>query len=256
MRSSVSAFVVRLTLAALALGVSSLAIAAEGATTASAPATAGDPHYTSAGFFDAHYCNWPDRPKFLLVLFSTTRFAEVERIDVFTPGGERLGSLDLTRYRVVEKKGKPPKRVFMSQMEAPAEPVDGWYRAEIVLRDGSRHEGRDYVVHRSMERPRAAAPAHGETLARIPAEIAWQPVPGATRYKLYLHDFWDGGKLIYESPLVSEPRAKVPKGLLEAGGTYRWRVNARDLDGHELLGDFNHGSLSEDFEFTLENRAR
>jgi hypothetical protein len=34
-----------------------------------------DPHRNEMGFFDIHVCNWPERPQFLKVLFSTTRFA-------------------------------------------------------------------------------------------------------------------------------------------------------------------------------------
>lgn len=40
----------------------------------------GDQLYTPAGFFDTHVCNWPEKPRFLMALFSTPRFDEIAKI--------------------------------------------------------------------------------------------------------------------------------------------------------------------------------
>ena len=48
---------------------------------------AGDPHYTPAGFFDIHVCNWPGRELFFMSLLSTPRYDEVEQVEVFFPNG-------------------------------------------------------------------------------------------------------------------------------------------------------------------------
>lgn len=44
-----------------------------------------DPHYTPTGFFDVHVCNWPEKPRFLMALFSTQYFDEVAKVPVFAP---------------------------------------------------------------------------------------------------------------------------------------------------------------------------
>jgi hypothetical protein len=54
-----------------------------------------DPHYTDSGFFDMHVCNWPDRAIFFMVLFSSIRYDTIRAVDVFTPRGKPLTSLDL-----------------------------------------------------------------------------------------------------------------------------------------------------------------
>ena len=51
----------------------------------------GDPHYTPAGFFDIHICNWPENPRFLMALFSTARFDEIAKVAIFTPDGAHVG---------------------------------------------------------------------------------------------------------------------------------------------------------------------
>jgi len=66
-----------------------------------------------------------------------------------------------------------------------------------------------------------------------------------------VYDQWQGDKEIYKSKLLSGTRQVLPPGILEAGGTYRWRVHARDVNEHIELGDFNHGSLSPKNEFTV-----
>lgn len=49
-----------------------------------------DPHYNDAGFFDIHVCNWPGRPLFLMPLFSTEHFSEVQQIEVMDPAGKTI----------------------------------------------------------------------------------------------------------------------------------------------------------------------
>ena len=75
-----------------------------GAETPSAAGTAhsNDPHYTAAGFFDIHVCNWPDRELFFMPLFSTTRYSEITAIEVRHPDGKRLTALDLGNFMVLK----------------------------------------------------------------------------------------------------------------------------------------------------------
>ncbi len=50
--------------------------------------------------------------------------------------------------------------------------------------------------------------------------------------------------------MLTQPRLVLPRGLLKPGGIYAWRVHARDVNENILLGDFNHGSLSAEIQFT------
>jgi hypothetical protein len=211
-------------------------------------ANEGDPHYTAAGFFDIHVCNWPDEPRFLMALFSTTRFEEMARVAVFAPDGRAVGTLDLNRFRAFETKSGQAKRAFISHLGLPEKPVDGWYRAEIMLKDGSRIEARDFVIHHFMAYPSDTLPAPGAVAVPVSTELRWNPIPGARYYEVFLRDEWAETET-FASGLLTEPRFAPPRGLLHPGGEYVWRIHARDSDGNVLLGDFNHGSLSPEMRF-------
>jgi hypothetical protein len=127
---------------------------------------------------------------------------------------------------------------------------DGWYRAEIDLKDGSRIEARDYVVHHFMPHPAGIHPAPGAWDVPASAELRWDPIPGAKYYEVFLRNDWEGTEAT-SSGLLTEPRFVPPKGSLQSDGEYVWRIHARDSDGNILLGDFNHGSLSPEMRFTV-----
>ena len=211
-----------------------------------------DPHYTGAGFFDIHVCNWPDRPLFLMPLFSTERYAEVERIEVFDPDDRLITTLDLERFRILKRKGKQDKRVFIRQIALPENASDGWYSARVKLTDGSRYRARDYLILTELPQVSDRQPAHEAVLDQVPQALSWQAVSGAAFYQVFIRDLWNDGELIHTSGLLSEPRIDLPPGLIRRGGYYSWIVHARDTNEHGLLGDFNHGSLSLPATFTVE----
>jgi hypothetical protein len=210
----------------------------------------GDPHYTPAGFFDTHVCNWPDKPRFLMALFSTPRFDEVARVAVFAPDGTHVGDLDLTRFRSFKTATGQAKRAFIAHLDLPEKTVDGWYRAEVSLKDGSRVEAQDYVIHHFMAHPTGTRPAAGAADVPASTELRWDPIPGAKYYEVFLRNDWEGIEAA-ASGLLTEPRFMPPRGMLQPGGEYVWRIHARDGDGNVLLGDFNHGSLSPEMRFTV-----
>lgn len=220
-------------------------------TVAAVSAEPTDSHYTPAGFFDIHVCNWPDRPPFFMALVSTGRYGEVAQVTIRMPSGGVLGRLDLTKFRRVRKDGRPERRVFITQFALPPRARNGWYEAEIVLRNGARHVAKDFVIVQSMDRAQPIYPPDEAVVATPPAELRWSSVAGARYYKVHIRDLWADGKVVYESTMLSQPMLAIPNGVLEPGGWYSWRVHARDVDGHLLLGDFNHGSLSEDAVFTV-----
>lgn len=213
--------------------------------------TTADPHYTTAGFFDIHVCNWPDRPLFYMALFSTTHFEELGEVEVDDPDGRALGKLDLTKYRLVLEKGKPEKRVFISQLPIPADAHEGWYQARITLKNGKTVIGQDYVVIKTMPQPSGFNPADKAEIPDVPEQLRWNPVPGAQFYQVTIKDAWADDKVILTSKLLDEPRLALPPGMLQKGGYYSWRVHARDINEDVKLGDFNYGTLGRELEFSI-----
>jgi hypothetical protein len=211
-----------------------------------------DPHYTPVGFFDVHVCNWPGEPLFFLVLFATEHFAEVLEVEVRGPDGGLLARLDGEGARRVARAGRPEKRVYIRHVPVGPAAPDGWYTATTRLRDGGRVTARDYVIVTALARATGLHPGAEEPPVPLPAQLTWQPVPGARFYQVAIRDRWEGERLVHESPLLAEPGYRVPAGVLQAGGRYAWKVHARDLNGHVLLGDFNHGSQSEWVALALE----
>ena len=211
----------------------------------------GDPHYTPAGFFDVHVCNWPENPRFLMTLFSTQNFGEVAKVSVFAPDGKFIGDLDLNRFRAFKTQSGQAKRAFIAHFDLPGKVIDGWYRAEVGLKDGSRFEARDYVVHQFMAQPTGTQPVPGASDVPASIELRWDPIPGAKYYEVFLRDDWAAGTEVTASGLLTAPRFVPPQGLLQPGGEYVWRIHARDSNGNVLLGDFNHGSLSPEMRFTV-----
>ncbi len=212
----------------------------------------GDSHYTPAGFFDIHVCNWPDRPPFYLALFSTTRFNEIAAIEVLNPDGEHLFNLDLNRYRTIKRKGKPEKRVFMLHAPIPQQARDGWHQAKVVMKNGERILAKDYVEHILLGRATGQQPAHQAELQAPPTQLSWRAIDGAGYYQVFIRDLWNDGKLIHSSKLVKTHHYVLPEGLLQPGGCYAWKVHARDVNEDIRLGDFNRGSQSEWLEFSID----
>lgn len=209
-----------------------------------------DPHYTDVGFFDIHVCNWPNRPLFFLILFSTTHFNNIKSIEILTNENKHIGFLDLEKYRLSLTKEKKEKRAFLKQFEIPEGATNGWYNAIVTTRDGKKYASKDFVVLHEMERASdRKPPANAEDLPLI-KELAWKPVPGAKHYKVFIRDLWEG-KLIYESKVLNEARLKLPDNLLKPGGLYSWQIHSRDVNENILLGDFNHGSLTGHIKFSI-----
>jgi hypothetical protein len=211
-----------------------------------------DPHYTAAGFFDIHVCNWPDRPPFYLALLSTERFDEIAAVNITDAGGKPVGELDLKRYRTIARENKAEKRVFISHISLPTETTDGWFEASIMLRDGRRYHAADLVNHDLLGRVSGQTPQADSELATPPTRLSWNPLQGAGYYQVFIRDLWHDGKQIFASKLLPQSEIELPAGLLHPGGYYSWKVHARDIDGDIKLGDFNRGSQSEWLEFSVE----
>ena len=203
-----------------------------------------DPHYTPAGFFDLHVCNWPDRKLFFMPLFSTTRYNEIDKIDVQYPDGQIITSLDLDNFMAVKRKNKPEKRVFMSQVNVPEGAVDGWYLVTVTLSDGTQITAKDYVIISSLDRVSEFNPPDGAEDVPVPKKLSWTPVKDANHYQVFIRDKWNEDKLIHSSKVLDKPEFVVPAGLLEPDGLYSWKVHARDINEDPVLGDFNKGSMS------------
>jgi len=202
------------------------------------------------GFFDIHVCHWPDRKLFFMMLFSTYDYDQLKSVEVLSPDGTKLGNVQTQKYRLLKKKGKPDKRVFISQVEVSSNAANGWYKAIVTMKNGDIHESRDYVVIERMNLPSALKPANDASIDKVPEKLTWKKVDGATHYLVFIRDLW-ANKTIHKSKILTKPELVLPKGLLKNEGYYSWRVHARDVNGNVLLGDFNHGTLSRKHEFTI-----
>jgi hypothetical protein len=218
--------------------VSFLAIAA----CAVPPAKTPDPHYTEAGFFDLYYCNWSDRPRFFKVVFTSTRFADVQSVEVFDPLGRPFASVDLDDFGVMKRKrpDDPEKRGYFQDRPVKGDELPGWYTARITMTDGRVIEARDRVELRAPEYPANLRAEHrdGATVLR------WDAPAGTVRYKVYVRDPWQDNRIVLESPLLARPEFEIAPGALAPGATYTWRVHARDAHEDPELGDFNAASMS------------
>ena len=217
----------------------------------SAADRSGDDHYTDAGFFDIHVCNWPDRPPFYLALLSTERFSEVESVHITDVNGDAVGDIGFDVVRKIRRKDKPEKRVFISHFPVPERAADGWYQAEIVLSNGERYTAKDYVTHDLLGRAQGHVPSGGVELEQVPTRLTWDAIDGAGYYQVFIRDKWDADKLIHSSKLIQTSYYDLPQDLLEEGGYYTWKVHARDVNEDAKLGDFNLGSQSEWVEFMI-----
>lgn len=211
-----------------------------------------DSHYVDSGFFDIHLCNWPNRELFILALFSTSYFENIEKIVFVAPDGMPIGEADLERYRHIKTKDGEEKRVFQAELNIPEKTPSGWYKAHVTLANGKEDIASDYVQLKKMPRPDGLNPPHLSEDVTMPGILRWNPVSSATHYKVLIRDLWADNALIVDSPAAPSTEFTVPDGVLTPGGWYEWRVHARDVNGDTLLGDFNHGSLSEWHEFSIE----
>ena len=210
-----------------------------------------DPHNTPSGFFDVHLCNWPNRPPFYMALYSTTEYDKIKSVSVFDAEGELLGMLDMDKFMLLKRDGKPDKRVFISHYDMSADAKDGWFTATVELGQDEQHRARDYVIHYTMPRVKRAFPGNNSEAVQLPVTFKWDPIEEAAYYQVFIKDQWQDGKVIYTSELLEQPELKMSPGVLEAGGYYSWKIHARDVNEHLQLGDFNMGSNSEWFEFSV-----
>jgi hypothetical protein len=209
-----------------------------------------DPHYNDVGFFDIHICNWPDRPLHIMALFSTTHFNDLDSVEISMPNQKSVGHLELNKFRLIQTKDKKEKRVFIKRFDMPSVASDGWFSAKIKMKNGKTYIAKDYVVIHTMPWVTNINPPNGAENIPIPAELSWQPIPGAKYYQVFIRDVWKA-KLVYTSKLLDKPHLKLPKGLIEPGGEYEWLIHAREGGENTLLGDFNHGSLTNAASFSV-----
>ena len=216
-------------------------------------AASSDKHYTSRGFFDIHVCNWPNRPLFFMVIFSTKEYSNLKSVDIFDTNNTKLTSLDLSKFKVIKRKGKKDKRVFINQIDIPKNSKDGIYTATATFTKGPSVTASDYVIIKKMGVVSDVTPKYKTELPSSPTELKWNAIDGAKHYKVFIRDMWQDGKIIFKSKLLNKPSIKLKNLTLQSGGLYKWQVHARDINEHVLLGDFNHGSLSKAFEFSIKD---
>lgn len=199
-----------------------------------------DPHYSEAGFFDLHLCHWPDRKPFFKAVFSTFQFNNLELVTITNPDGSELTQLDTSSFIEFKSKGNR-KRAFLQDHELAQTPEAGWYTAHIQFKDGSVFTAKDFVEPGLLPLAEKIFPEDGEEI-QLPVTIRWNPIDGATHYKVVIRDIWNNRKIAFRSKLTKETSMTIPNGKLEVDGEYEWLVHARDVNEDPVLGDFNLGS--------------
>lgn len=234
----------------LSIATSAMLIGCAGMDTDNTVADGRDPHETPAGYFDLHICNWPDRPPFVVALFVAADSSDLRRVEVLRPDGRPLGEVNLTNYeRRIDENGRE-QRAYKTFLPLPKDATAGWYSARVSLRDGRAQQARDYLQVHILPQAKIVQPANGQDNLRGNAELRWQPVPGATHYRVFIKDAW-AGQQIFKSDLLTQPRLRVPPGVLQPNGSYAWRVHARSGGPEATWGEFNHGSLNSEATFAL-----
>ncbi len=217
-----------------------------------APLNAGeadDPHYSQAGFFDLHLCHWPDRAPFFKAVFSTFDFNNLESVSIENPDGTEILKLDTSSFIEFKSKGRK-KRAFLQDHELADTPKAGWYTAKIHLKDGTVAEARDYVDPGLLPFAEKTHPEEAQEVP-LPVTVRWNPIKGATHYKVVIRDIWNNRKIAFRSKLITETALTIPDGKLEVDGEYEWLVHARDVNEDPILGDFNLGSQTAYSTFTV-----
>ena len=209
-----------------------------------APVLNKDPHINELGFFDIHICNWPERPNYFKVLFETEKYQYIDSMSVYTPDDKLLVTLDKTKFKTQKRKYRPEKRFFILDIDVPEFATTGWYSIDVKTKNGKSFQAKDYVIMSRLQRVSKMTPSGDDVEVRLPVVLQWKTVPGAYYYQVYVRDAWTD-ELVYSSNITEKNTIRIPSNSLEADGYYYWSVNARDLKGSILLGDFHMGSMSE-----------
>lgn len=209
-----------------------------------------DPHRSKLGFFDIHICNWPNRTKYFKILFSSEKYDQIESMEVYTPENKLFVKLDKRKFITLKRKNKPDKRVFIIDADITETASTGWYYIKINTKDGKKYNAKDYVVMNRLNRASSMQPSNKNIQYKSPITLKWKKIEGAQYYQVFVRDEWTQ-KLIFKTKLINSNKVKIPNIKLEPGGHYSWRVHARDINEHVLLGDFNMGSMSEYAYFSI-----
>lgn len=179
-----------------------------------------------------------------MLLFSTGYFDDIESVKVARANGESIAAFDLSEYKIMQRDDKSIERRYVSHITIPDDHEDGWFVAEVNMKNGERLTARDLVIHRLLPQVTGLYPDARYEDVPLPRIMRWFDVDGAYWYRVFIRDMWDDGKLIYSSRLLPFPDHELPDGVLKPGGYYSWKVHARDVNNHPVLGEFNAGSQS------------
>lgn len=100
--------------------------------------TINDLHRNKVVFLISTYA----KPLFYIMLFSTQRYKDVIKVEIFNSLNEHID--DQNRFREIRKK---KKRVFISRTRVTEGAADGWFIGKVHMCDGSVHSARDINEH-------------------------------------------------------------------------------------------------------------
>lgn len=107
-----------------------------------------------------------------MALFATYKYKNISRIEIFTPGNTKLGEISTEKYKVVIKKGKPEKHVFIGKFKIPKNTSNGWYRSVVTMKNGDQYEAKDYVIQARLGIASGIKPEAEAELDKIPKKLS------------------------------------------------------------------------------------
>jgi hypothetical protein len=107
----------------------------------------------------------------------------------------------------------------------------GTYSVTAVDNVGTTITATDYLTVNMLSAPTITYPTNGMTVGQLNFSIQWNPVPGATYYRIYLWNntdnqpiwWWDGRFVVTNLNYF-----RIPKGVLWNGYSYSVKIEPRD----------------------------
>jgi hypothetical protein len=110
------------------------------------------------------------------------------------------------------------------RFDDPAGIPQGTYTFTVTDFDGNSGSAEDVLTVNLLPVPSILDPLRDSTVNRLDPILSWDDVAGAFAYRVGIYDGWS--ELIHSSGFLTQNRYRVPVGILAAGNTFSYRVEA------------------------------
>lgn len=128
--------------------------------------------------------------------------------------------------------------------------AEGTYTFKVTDADGNVAQVADVLVVNPLPIPQGMKPAHGGSYYGTTPTIGWDPVVGASSYRVRIYNgLWN---VLHKSDYMGEVKYTIPSGVLDLNQIFSYRVRACrenhlqdgvDLDNLSFSGAFAHTLL-------------